>query len=288
MLRVSLFVLVFSISQLTFAEMAPKKSVFVVKATKTALWDGFTFPARVVPKVVASVVSEYQGLVQKIHLPLGGKVSKGDALMVIKHADPAFNYRPMIVRAPVDGIVSKLLVQEGGQVSQGERVMVLAKPNPARIETEIGARDLPFINTGMEGKFTMRGQQEDLKVRVVGVSPIVDPATGSASAELEFIESDLAVAPGSLGKVQFSANQHDGIALPEHALSYRGRDAFVRLVSEGKVKKANVKLGAKRRGMVEILEGVQDGDIVVERASGFLPEGAEVEVKESENNGEKG
>lgn len=68
--------------------------------------------------------------------------------------------------------------------------------------------------------------------------------------------------------------------MPQAVLTYIGKSPHVRLIENQKtVKKIEVELGPKRRGMIEILSGLKKGDLVVERSSGFIKDGDEVEVK---------
>ncbi len=259
-----------------------KKSVFVKEAKKQEIFDSFVYPAKVEPIVNAMVLSESQGIVEKISTPLGAKVKSKQSLVKVRHTDPVFKYRPVTLKAPVTGVVSKVFVSEGSLVSKGQKILQVTDPNKVKIKIEVAAKDLKFIKTGLVGSFTARGLQKSVKLKVLGVSPFVDPATGTATAELEIENKKNSLTPGILGKVIFKSNIHNGFVFMENAIYYQGKKTYVRLTEkEGeiyKIKKVEVNLGAKRRGQVEIVSGLKDGMMVIERASGFLPDGAEVTI----------
>jgi len=97
--------------------------------------------------------------------------------------------------------------------------------------------------------------------------------------ELEATNAALPL-PGSIARVTFKANVRQGISISDTAITYRGKDPFVRVVTNGKAKLVAVVLGRKQAGTVEILKGLKPGDDVVERTSKFVADGESVEVQD--------
>src|SRR5690606_26872951 len=132
----------------------------------------------------------------------------------------------------------------------------------------------------------VRGRDETVTVRVRGVSPLVDPQTGTATAELEVLrepgEPAVLLPPGMVGRVSFRVNERRGFSVPDYVLEYKGREPYLRLVEEGRVKKVAVALGRVQNGQVEVVKGLAEGAKVIERASRFVPEGEAVTVQQAE------
>jgi multidrug efflux pump subunit AcrA (membrane-fusion protein) len=156
------------------------------------------------------------------------------------------------------------------------------------VKLEIPAADLAQFRAGVEGEFrTGRESAEAIKVIVAGLSPLVDPATGTASADLEILKGDKGILPppGTLGQVRFRVNVRKGYSIPESALFYKGETTFVRLLVDGAVKLVEVRLGRKERGQVEILPAKSDqvfpvNPILIERTSRFIADGEKVEIQQ--------
>ena len=123
----------------------------------------------------------------------------------------------------------------------------------------------------------------------MGVSPFVNPATGTATCELEIIDKkDDQVLPGRVGNVTFRANIRRGFTIPVHALYYKAEKTFVRTVDDKKIAhNIPVVLGRKQRGQVEILEGITEGLQIIERASRFVAEGKSVKIQATKKKSEK-
>lgn len=293
----SVLALVFTVSFThSVAEAIPEKKpiVFVKPAELTELAEVFTYPARVEPRIKASVLAETDGVVSKIISPLGREVKPRTPLLVIRNTDPVYQYSPMIVTSPVAGVVSRVDVTEGSRVSRGDKLALVTDPGQIRVTVELTGQDVVSIHPGLAAdlQFQSAGSGvEPIQLRVRGVSPFVDPATGTATCELELAKIKGAKKPtlpaGMIGRVSFRVNVRKGFSISDSALTYRGKDPFVRIIVDGKAKLVPVTLGRKQAGMVEIIKGLKVGDKVVERSSGFVADGEAVEVQSASGDDSK-
>jgi multidrug efflux pump subunit AcrA (membrane-fusion protein) len=280
-----LFLFLYGLSSQAAIEKKP--IVQVTDVSLIELSESLTYPARVEPRISASVTAETEGIVTKIIAPLGSSVHPRTALLVIRNTDPVYHYSPMVVTSPVTGIVSKVEVTEGSRVSRGDRLALVTDPKQLRVVVEVTAQDLSLVKPGQEAELNVPGQPTFLamKLRVRGVSPFVDPATGTAQCELELAPKQekgaLLPPPGVIARVQFKANIRKGFSISDNALIYRGKDPFVRVVENGKAKFVLVTIGRKQSGFVEIVKGLKSGDRVVERSSGFVADGDLVEIEKA-------
>ena len=279
-------------AQLSFAasDPTPKAIVFVTPIKRGDLFDVLTYPSRAVPKVNTTVLSESESVVIKLWATLGSKIKRGQKLMTLKHTDPAFDYSPVVVTSPVNGVVSQIDVTEGTQVSKGQKLASVVDPSKIKFTVEIPAQDLGSLGTGSQAEFILagqdiagqdkEGQEKGVPVKITGISPSIDPATGTASCELEAMSLS-GISPGTLGRVIFKTNNRKGISIPDHAIFFKGTDTFVRLLDKGKAKHVAVRLGKKQRGLVEVLTGIPDKSSLIERSSRFVADGEEVATQET-------
>ena len=203
--------------------------------------------------------------------------------MRIKNIDPVYTYVPVSVDTPVAGIVSAVEVTEGSRVTKGQALATVTDPRQLLLQVEVPAADLGALRRGSQGTFMipiLGPDMHPLGVRVTGVSPLVDPATGTATAELALLRMPARPVPlGSLGKVTFKVHQRQGLQVPEQAIVYRGRETLVRTVVAGKAKLTPVTVAETRQGRTEITGGLVSGAQVIVRASGFVADGQDVTVQ---------
>lgn len=277
--QVLVFVLIGFLPAVAMAEKK-KDSVFIVPAKKSDLFDEVIIPGVVESKVHADVLSEGQGIVSDFSKNLGESVERGKGIVKLKHTDPVYQYKSLNQTSPVSGVVSKIHTKVGTYVVKGQKLMTITDPSKVEIKARLGIRDLTKVKAGAEGNFLVQSLGETYPVKVVGVSPNLNPATGTAEIELKFLGKKKAPM-GSIGRLSFKTNQRSGFLLPEDVLSYQGSKVFVKKIDQEKmtVAKTDVTIGVRQRGQVEILSGIGAEEWVVLRSSGFLKDGSEVEVK---------
>jgi len=270
----------------SLAAVDKKPVVFVNKAQVTELAENLTYPARIEPRIRASLVAEADGVVTKIVAPLGSTVRAKSPLLIIRNTDPVYNYTAMTVVSTVPGVVSKVEVTEGSRVNRGDKLVMVTDPEQVRVAVEITALDVASIKPGMTAELRVPGSDVKIPLKVKGLSPFVDPVTGTASCELELAsargEKRRLPPLGLIGRVYFRVNVRQGISIPDSAITYRGKDPFVRIVEGDKAKLVAVALGRKESGSVEVTKGLKGGEQVIERSSSFVSDGEVVEIQSSD------
>jgi multidrug efflux pump subunit AcrA (membrane-fusion protein) len=261
-------------------ERAKPAIVFTSVLKQIELFDQLSYPGRVVSKVNTTVLSEADGVVSRIFAPLGKSVRRRERVLEITHTDPVYQYAPVMMTSPVSGVVSSVQVTEGTQVAKGQPLATITDPAQIRLIVEVPSPDLPYVHPGTLGEFRLDPQSAPLAARITGVSPFVDPSTGTASCELELAGKDASqLRPGQVGQIAFKAGAHQGIQIPDYAIVYKGGKTFVRLLDGGKAKQVAVTLGHKQRGQVELLSGAAEKAVLIERASRFVADGEAVTVE---------
>lgn len=268
----------------TASETVPE--VVVAKAEAIALSSELSYPGRVSSVVNAAVQSPTDGIVREIFVVLGSKVRKNQKLFKVKKSEPGFNYSPLTVVAPVDGYVSDMKVSIGSEIARGQPLITLTDPNNLKISVEVAAQDLKLIRIGTAAEFIPSTTEsvpanangaKGWPIRLTGVSPQVDPLTGTATVEI-LLPSNTGLLPGALGQVKIKVNEHSGIQIAESALRYRGNKTFVSVIENEHAVNRDVAVAARGRGLIEISSGLKEGDTIVLRSSGFLAEGDKVKV----------
>ena len=268
------------------------------------------YPAKVEPESNSVVTSDIDGHVRKIFKTLGARVKAGEIIMTIENRDPAFTYSAVPVRAPVDGVLSTLGCQVMSKVAKGEKLFSVMNADTLRVNAEIPAAELSALAAGTLGSFHLVGSETKIPVRVIGLSPVVDPRTGTATAEIEFLQSEPTTskgsapkaamsksiqnakvkqskdapkfalpAVGSVGQVAFEFSSGKIIMAPESAISFRDGKPTVRVLdSENKSRRREIELGEQREALIVVKSGLNAGEKLVVRANKSIKDGEEVEI----------
>lgn len=258
--------------------------VFTKQVTLTNISTALIYPVRVDSEIDSAVLADADARVESLTVMLGQTVKKGQKIATLKNTDPLYDYAPIVVRAPVSGVVSAITVSQGTLVNRGQKLFQVIDPSKIKMRAEVPAQDRAKLSPGDEG--VLQFDARKTKAKIIGISPWVDSVTGTSTAELRATEG-LDVSPGEVGQVHFEVDEHQGILVPQSALSYDGKQAFVNVVEISKskrvakrvAKRVNVTTGASIDDDVEIVSGLSPEQILILRSSRFVANGADVEME---------
>lgn len=242
-------------------------------------------PVKIEAKIQSLVSADIEGHVTRLTKPLGSTVKAGEVVLYLENKDPGFTYAAVPVRSPVAGVVSQIWTTQMAKVNRGDKLFTVINPKSLKLSAEIPSHDLKSIQTGLSGQFKIDSQNESfLEIRVIGISPLVDSRTGTASAELEFSDIKQTLPPiGSIGQVTFEISQGKIMTIPEASLVFKDGKPMVRVLKgENQFDKKPIELGEQRDSTFIVKSGITQGDKVVVRSSRPLKDGDILEVEKQD------
>ena len=186
------------------------------------------------------------------------------------------------VLSPITGTVEQRHVQGGERVSRGASLFTIVRNDVLELAAKLPARRANEVRPGQSVRFTVGGRE--LSGRVARVSPTVDPATRSVTVYAQVPNPGGAILGNSFasGRV-VSRTVTDALLLPLTAVRQSqgdGAPPFVFRIAGDKLERAVVRLGVtdESAGIVEVLDGLREGDRVVIGNVGALGAGMSVQV----------
>lgn len=264
----------------------PDKAKVIVQELKpTDDLKRLLVPVKVEAKVSSLVTADSEGFVTKIVKPLGSRVKAGEVVLYIENKDPAFTFAKVPVRAPVAGVVSQLYPSLMSKVARADKLFVVMDPRDLKLTAEIPGSDLALVAPGTKGVFKAQLESEGgAAITVTGISPLVDPRTGTASAELEFAKAEKGKSLdlpsiGMVGHALFEMSRGKVLLIPESALGYSdGKPTVKVLGSDGLVKRKPIELGEQKESLLVVKNGLSAGEKLIVRANRGVKDGEAVDV----------
>lgn len=174
------------------------------------------------------------------------------------------------VRAPRAGIVLERSANVGALTSNsGDPLFIIAGDGAIEFVAEVTDASFVRLKEGMTARIAVPGLDVPVTGTVRLTAARLDPKTRSGSVRIE-LNGHGALIPGAYARGEVDAAQRSNILVPGTAVKSAGGFSSVYVVKNDLVSVRNVKVGAQRDNLVEILEGVGDGDMVVLKAGGFL------------------
>jgi membrane fusion protein (multidrug efflux system) len=152
--------------------------------------------------------------------------------------------------------------------------------DPLRVDFSIPETLLPIVQPGLPVSVTFDAYPgEKFGGSIIAVAPKSDVRGHSLEVRASLPNDELKLRPGLFVRVTVSLGvKQDTIVIPEQAIWPIGQDKTVYVVVDGKAQQRIVELGARQPGAVEIIAGLEAGEIVVTAGQMKLYEGAAVRL----------
>ena len=195
------------------------------------------------------------------------------------------------IRAPFSGIIDDVIKDQGTVVSpgQGSEVFRIVNLSNMYVEVEVPESHLPNVSPGknVEVFFPVLGDSVSTKVRSTG--NFINPANRSFTAEIGLPSKGGTIKPNLTAKVMINDYTNESaILIPQSIVSENAQgQQYVYLVSadssatESIAKKAIITTGKTQGDYVEVLEGISNGDGIIEEGARSVKDGQKVKIMNS-------
>ena len=189
-----------------------------------------------------------------------------DALDRTRQAQPTVTFR-----SPVGGFVIDKPVVQGMHVMPGQTLYRIADLSVVWVEADIYEQEMALVDVGQEAAVTLDAYPgERLRGQVVYVYPFVEEHTRSVKVRFELDNPRGRLKPGMYANVELQVPLGMSTTIPTNALLDSGSRRLV-FVSEGDgyFQPRDVTVGSRLGDRVQILDGLEAGEVVATNATFF-------------------
>jgi membrane fusion protein (multidrug efflux system) len=175
------------------------------------------------------------------------------------------------VIAPFDGIAGIRTVNQGDYLKDGADIVNIEDIDAVYVDFRLPERYMTKVKKGQRANVDLDALPgRKYSALIQAIDPLLD-ANGRSVAVRACIDNRLLqLRPGMFARVGVVFGERDNAkVVPEEALVPQGQKAYVIKVVDGPEKdvkvsqRVEVKVGIRRPGKVEIVEGLNEGDVVV-------------------------
>jgi RND family efflux transporter MFP subunit len=174
-----------------------------------------------------------------------------------------FNLQNTVVASPVDGFVGRRNVDPGAMVGTNTAIASVVEISRLKLVVNVVERDLRMVNAGDLGVVEVDAYPgERFNGRVARVAPVLDPATRTASIEIEIPNGDYRLKPGMYARVSLTVDERKDVLLApkEAVIDFENQRGVWMPTEDRRAAFKPVRLGIEGTDRVEILEGLREGD----------------------------
>lgn len=186
------------------------------------------------------------------------------------------------IEAPWDGVVARVFVTDGYYVAPRESLVEIYDPRSTVVEFAIPESQSATVHTGMPVEVELDAYPgQKLKGEITRIYPELNRQTRTRTAEAVIVYDDgILLLPGMFARVILALETApNAVLIPDKAVVLNSKNeptAYV--IVEEKAEARKLTLGLERNLMVQVLEGIRPGEMVVVEGNEKLKAGVAVKV----------
>jgi RND family efflux transporter MFP subunit len=203
----------------------------------------------------------------------------------------------LVVRAPFDGVVVSKDAQPGEVVSPLSAgggftrtgIATIVDMDSREIEVDVNESFINRVKAGQKTEAVLDAYPEwTIPSHVINIVPTADRQKATVRVRIAFDVLEPRILPDMGVKVSFMDNAQpaagasparSAVRIPSSSIVKDGEASFVWRVSDERVERVAVSVGAERDGQIDVLSGINAGEIVVAKPVDGLAEGAPVKTR---------
>lgn len=167
------------------------------------------------------------------------------------------------INAPFRGRIQNRTVAIGSYVNVGQAILELVRTDVLRYRASVPERFASRVKIGQKVKLLLHGEGPR-EVAITRISPALDAVSRSLMFEAEVPNEDGALRSGSFAQADVLLDeQSKAIVVPASAIVRFAGVQKVWRVADGKVKEAVVEIGDEKDGLIEIRNGLSEGESIL-------------------------
>ncbi len=205
----------------------------------------------------------------------------------LRHAQMMGNYAS--VTAPFDGVVTLCDYRVGDYVrlpdaANSSPILTLVQTQTMRVVVHVPENDAPYLEVGSHVRFVIGslGARGVFEGKIARTGYAQNLADRTVRAEIDLSNADGRLRPGQAGRVTIDlATRENVLTILSAAITERGTEglaACYRVVA-GRAVQTPIKIGGDNGTRAEVIEGLNEGDIVISQPAAGMKDGQPVHIR---------
>ena len=184
------------------------------------------------------------------------KVKKGDVIAKLT---------TKTIIAPFAGIVGKRGISGSSLGSENTIILTLDDSTKVLCDLKIPEVYAAILKKDLKLKAKFSAYKNKVYIgKIESVASRVDAQTRSILARAKINNENSEIIPGSLLEIEILYNEKSALSVPDTSIMYEGNKKFIyKIIENNMIKKAEVEIGVRNLGNLEILSGLNKGDKII-------------------------
>ena len=190
------------------------------------------------------------------------------------------------ITAPFSGTVDDIITEQGSVVSPGQTpILRIVNLSDMYIKTDVPEGYISDVSVGksVEVTFPVLGKTVETKIRQTG--NYINPDNRTFNAEIEVPNKDKNIKPNLTARLRINDyTNENALMIPQSIISENAEgDQYIFVLDsingqKAVAKQTIIKTGKTQGDVIEVLEGVEDGDEIIEEGARSVKDGQTVKI----------
>ncbi len=172
-------------------------------------------------------------------------------------------------RVPVianhSGVVTQIGIKDGMYITPRTEIYTIADLSSVWIIVDVFEHQLTWVNVGDKAEIQVQGiPGKTWQGKVEYIYPELNPKTRTLKVRLTINTPKQLLKPNMFADVTLITSNKKVLAVPAEAIIYyENSPRLVKVVAENKYQPIEIKIGMKSDGLVEVVEGIEEGEKIL-------------------------
>jgi multidrug efflux pump subunit AcrA (membrane-fusion protein) len=228
-----------------------------------------------------AIVGEATGTLKNFNLKVGDQVTADEVIGQIDPSRPGMNYKMKDISAPISGTIISVNTKEGSLVSPSSPLAYIQDLNDSSIKANIIEKYISQVKIGQDVEVKFDAFPDMVfKGTVSDLDPTVNTQTRSLGVEIDYEDPEQLVLSGMYAKnTIITQTVDDALLIPSTSVFAKDNSFYVYLITDNKLTKTDITKGLETYDYVQVLSGLEEGDVIVNTKSSLLGEGSFVSIQ---------
>jgi RND family efflux transporter MFP subunit len=183
-----------------------------------------------------------------------------------------------VIYAPISGYISERVADPGEFISPNtpnSKVATIVRTSPLRMKIDVPEQSIGKVGVGQGISLqTSAWPDRNFAGTVVRMSPNLNVTARTLTIEAEVSNSDGLLKPGQFATVRITQSQpENAVMVPVAAIQTEGETNSIFVIKDGAVHQKIVQLGLLENGMIQVKQGVSEGEVIATSNLNALSDG---------------
>lgn len=184
--------------------------------------------------------------------------------------------------APRDAVVSERMIEPGEAVSNQDELFGLVDMQSLVMKLGVSEMDVIHLEPGQAVPIRLDALPDNsLEGEIRRIFPTAERSSRLVTVEVALPEDahERGVRPGFLGRVEIAVDERpQSLAVPSNAIGEDGDERYVYVIEDDRLVRRSVRIGVDRGEWTEVVDGIEEGEIVLGSNPIDMQEGQPVRI----------